>query len=46
VLGAGGPPHIERIQSLAQNYQLEMDFSSVMDLVRKYNLSLGEPRAS
>jgi quercetin dioxygenase-like cupin family protein len=46
VLGAGGPPDIERIQSLAQKYEVEMDFSSVMDLVRKYNLSLGGPRAS
>jgi quercetin dioxygenase-like cupin family protein len=46
LLGAGGLPSIERIQSLAQKYQLEMDFSSVEDLVRKYNLSLGGPRAS
>jgi quercetin dioxygenase-like cupin family protein len=46
LLGADGPPSIERIQSLAQKYNVEMDFSSVEELLRKYSLSPGGPRAS
>jgi quercetin dioxygenase-like cupin family protein len=44
VLG-GGPPDIERIQALAQKYQLEMDFSSVVELERRYNVRIGGPPA-
>jgi quercetin dioxygenase-like cupin family protein len=46
LLGSDGQPSIERIQSLAQKYNVQMDFSSVMELVQKYNLSVGGPRAS
>ena len=43
VLGASGPPDVERIQALAQKYDMEMDFSSVPELLQRYNLSLGGP---
>jgi quercetin dioxygenase-like cupin family protein len=43
VLGAGGPPDIARVQDLARKYALEMDFSSVPELLQRYNLGLGGP---
>jgi quercetin dioxygenase-like cupin family protein len=43
VLGAGGPPDIDRIQGLAKKYAMEMDFGSVPGLLERYGLSLGGP---
>jgi quercetin dioxygenase-like cupin family protein len=43
VLGVGGPPDVDRIKALAQKYDMEMDFSSVPELLQRYNLSLGGP---
>ena len=43
VLGAGGSPEVGRVQALAQKYDMEMDFSSVPELLQRYNLTLGGP---
>jgi quercetin dioxygenase-like cupin family protein len=44
VLGAGGPPDVDRIIAVAQKYNMEMDFSTIMEIAQKYNVSLGGSR--
>lgn len=46
VLGAGGPPDIGRITAVAQKYSMEMDFSSILEISQKYNVSLGDAPAA
>jgi hypothetical protein len=46
VLGASGPPDVGRILAVAQKYDMEMDFSTLMDISQKYNVSIGGPRAA
>ena len=40
ILAQPGPPDIERINTLAQKYDLEFDFSTLAELSQKYNVSL------
>jgi len=46
LLGAGGPPDIGGITALAQKYNMEMDFSTMMEISQKYNVSIGGPHDS
>src|SRR5262245_45774404 len=46
VVGVGGPPDVGRLVAVGQKYNLELDFSTLMEISQQYNVWLGGPRAA